>query len=103
VDNPVYGASAERTRLAWRRTALSCTPVALLAVRLAVRDGMTVGSGLAIAAAAIGWLGALLLTQRRIRAMASQRPHVIGRTLPAIALVTAGFAILGVVLVLQSI
>jgi uncharacterized membrane protein YidH (DUF202 family) len=103
VADPIYGASAERTRLAWRRTALSTTPVALLAIRLAVRDGVSLGGGLAIVAATVGWLAALWLTQRRIRAMASQRPRDIGRTLPAIALVTAGFAVLGVVLVLRTI
>ncbi|HEY1488373.1 MAG TPA: DUF202 domain-containing protein [Micromonosporaceae bacterium] len=97
---PVDGASAERTRLAWRRTVLATTPVALLSIRLAVRDGVSAGTALAIAAATVGWLGALALAQRRIRAMASKEPRNIGRTLPAIALVTAGFAVLGFVLVL---
>ena len=93
------GSSAERTRLAWRRTSLAITGVALLTVRLAVRDGFSVGSGLAIAAAALGWLISMLLTQRRVHAMADVRPHYVGRTLPAIVLVIVGYALLGIVLV----
>jgi hypothetical protein len=93
------GSSAERTRLSWRRTVLATTVVAVLTIRLAVHAGLSVGTGLAIAAAASGWLVALWLTQRRIRSVADQRPRRIGRTLPALAFVIAGFAVLGFVLV----
>jgi uncharacterized membrane protein YidH (DUF202 family) len=93
------GSSAERTRLAWRRTALAITLVALLTIRIAVKDGISVGAGFAIAAATLGWLFAMWLTQRRVHAMAERPPRRIGRTLPAIALVMVGFALLGIALV----
>jgi hypothetical protein len=93
------GSSADRTRLAWRRTALATTAIALLTVRLAVRDGMSAWTGLGIAAAALGWLATVWLAQRRIREMARRLPGHVGRTLPAIALVTVGFAALGIALV----
>jgi hypothetical protein len=89
------GASAERTRLAWRRTVLSGTAVALLTVRVASRHGLTAGGSLATAAALIAWLALLGLSQRRIQAMAEPRPAAIGRTLVATALLVAGLAVIG--------
>jgi uncharacterized membrane protein YidH (DUF202 family) len=98
TPNP-QSSAAERTRLSWRRTVLATTLVAILTIRLAVRDGISAGTGLAIAAAALGWLAAMWLTQRRIHAMARSRPRDIGRTLPAIALIVVGFAVLGIMLI----
>jgi uncharacterized membrane protein YidH (DUF202 family) len=93
------GAAPERTRLAWRRTVLSSTIVAMLCVRLAERVGFgTPGGALIIAAAAVGWLAQLWITQRRIRDMAHRRPAAIGRTLPVVALDVLGFALLGLIL-----
>jgi uncharacterized membrane protein YidH (DUF202 family) len=93
------GASAARTRLAWRRTVLAATVVALLTVRIAVRDGHNVLDSAAIVLASAGWLAQLWLAQRRIHAMAAHRPRDIRRSLPAFALVVAGFAVLGLILV----
>ena len=89
------GASEERTRLAWRRTVLSATAVALLTVRAATRHRFTVSGGLVIAAALVGWLALLWLSQRRIDAMAHREPAGIGRTLPATALVVLALSVLG--------
>jgi uncharacterized membrane protein YidH (DUF202 family) len=106
-QQPPDGASAERTRLAWRRTMLAMTAVALLTIRLAVRDdvdGWTgdAWSGTAIGLTGIGWLAALWLSQRRIRAMAARKPAGIGRTLPAAALLMVAFALLGIALVVTG-
>jgi len=98
MRNGADGASAERTRLAWRRTALTTTAVTLLTVRVAVRGGYTVFAGVGIALAVIAWLTQLLISQRRIRAMDTPRPGNIGRSLPAFALVIIGFVVLAIVL-----
>ncbi|WP_422770998.1 DUF202 domain-containing protein [Plantactinospora sp. WMMC1484] len=90
------GLATERTRLAWRRTALAVGVVAALTARLALSDG-TLGT-VVTALAGLGWLVVLAVTF----------PHVAGRrarharTLPMTALVTAGFAGLGLLLVLAS-
>jgi uncharacterized membrane protein YidH (DUF202 family) len=99
MRNGADSASAERTRLAWRRTALSTTAVALLTVRVAVRDGLSPLGTAGVAAALIGWLAQLVISQRRIDAMDQKKPSGIGRTLPAIGLVIIGYAALGIVLV----
>jgi uncharacterized membrane protein YidH (DUF202 family) len=96
---PPDGASAERTRLAWRRTALAATVVAMLTVRVALRDGHDVLDSVAISMVGGGWLAQLWLAQRRIRAMASKQPRDIRRSLPGFALVVSGFAGLGMILV----
>lgn len=102
-DSPAEGpdsgsASAERTRLSWRRTTLSATAAALLMVRLAVRGDGQALAVLAIAATMLGWLAQLWITHRRIQAMAHREPASVGRTLPATALLVVGLAVVGVVL-----
>jgi hypothetical protein len=97
--NGADGASAERTRLAWRRTTLAGTAVTLLTIRLAARGDVTALRVLAIVAAAIGWFALMTITQRRIGAMAADQPSRVGRTLTATALVIVGFAILGLALI----
>ena len=93
------GLQPERTRLAWRRTALAVTAVALLAIRLAVvRVGGPTGWAVA-AAAMLGWIGALRVTQHRIAAMSASRPIAVGRALPLTALTIIGYAVVGAFLV----
>jgi uncharacterized membrane protein YidH (DUF202 family) len=99
IHDAADGASAERTRLAWRRTVLSTTAVALLTIRVAVSDGISPWTALAIAASCLGWLAGLWLAQRRIHSMSDREPRNIGRTLPAIALTMVGFAVLGMALI----
>ncbi|MEW2163142.1 DUF202 domain-containing protein [Streptomyces sp. NPDC007084] len=68
------GLQPERTRLAWRRTTLSSTVVAVLAARAALHDP---GSAAGIAACAVTcvlWLTFLALTHHRIRALALAGP-----------------------------
>jgi len=88
----------ERTRLAWRRTILAGTVVALLAVRLAVLDPRA-AAPLATAAALLGWLALLRFGYRRITAMTADRPVAAGRALPLTALAVVWFGAIGVVLI----
>ena len=97
--NPDPGAAAERTRLAWRRTGLSATAVALLAARPAFAPGAGAGTYLAAAAALAGWATLVGLAYRRARGLAAAPPQPGQRTITAYAAVTVGFAILFTVLV----
>ncbi|OIJ92498.1 DUF202 domain-containing protein [Streptomyces colonosanans] len=95
------GLQPERTRLAWRRTTLSSTVAAVLAVKAALYD--RAAGGFAIAAlCCLFWLGFLVLAHRRIRALASAgagRPpllaprHAAAATLCAIALAVCAAAL----------
>ncbi|MFF4044162.1 DUF202 domain-containing protein [Streptomyces sp. NPDC001816] len=68
------GLQPERTRLAWRRTTLSSTVAAVLAVRTALHGGPTaVGVVLGALCCAL-WLGFLWVAHHRIRALAAG-PH----------------------------
>jgi uncharacterized membrane protein YidH (DUF202 family) len=96
------GLQPERTRLAWRRTALALTGVALLAARLAVHPVTPVRLAGLVAVAAL-WAAVLAVGHRRVQALARRRPPAVadaGRSLPTLALVVIGYAALGVLLVL---
>ncbi|MGW7366598.1 DUF202 domain-containing protein [Streptomyces sp. NPDC054841] len=69
------GLQPERTRLAWRRTTLSFTVVAVLAARQVVRhDEISGGDVVAFALSALVWLAFLSVAHRRIGVMAAGRP-----------------------------
>lgn len=88
------GRQPERTRLAWRRTALAMTVVTGLLARLALTRGT---AGLLIAAiTVIGWAGLMLLLRPWRRHLTA------GWMLLAAALATVGFAGLGLLLVLGT-
>ncbi|MEV4707138.1 DUF202 domain-containing protein [Actinoplanes sp. NPDC049316] len=94
------GAAAERTRLAWRRTGLSSAAVALLAARPAFAPGAGVGAVLVAALAMAAWAASVALAYRRSRGLRAW-PPVPGRlTIGGFAVITAGFAVLGTVLVM---
>jgi len=65
------GLQPERTRLAWRRTTLSGTVAAVLAVRSVLHSGVTAASVLLCALCCVCWLAFLLLAHRRIRTLSS--------------------------------
>ncbi|MFB7590629.1 DUF202 domain-containing protein [Streptomyces sp. NPDC056169] len=70
------GLQPERTRLAWRRTTLSWTVVAVLAVKLALHDDTTTTRGLAaLALSALVWIGFLAVAHRRIHSLSTARPR----------------------------
>lgn len=64
------GLQPERTRLAWRRTSLSCSVVAVLALKSTLAGGGAYAAG----GCALAWLGFLALAQYRVRALVARRP-----------------------------
>ncbi|MFI9764240.1 DUF202 domain-containing protein [Streptomyces sp. NPDC051963] len=65
------GLQPERTRLAWRRTTLSGTVAAVLAVKTALHGGTTLPGVLVCALSVALWLGFLLVAHRRIDTLAA--------------------------------
>jgi uncharacterized membrane protein YidH (DUF202 family) len=98
--NRDLGASAERTRLAWRRTGLSATAVGLLAARPAFAPHGGVAAALIAATAMAGWAVLVGLAYRRATGLAARPPRPGGRTITAYASVTVIFAVLGGLVVL---
>ncbi|QES50889.1 hypothetical protein DEJ50_26710 [Streptomyces venezuelae] len=94
------GLQPERTRLAWRRTTLTCTVTAVLAMRQALR-----GTGSAVeitgtAVTALVWLVFTGLAHRRIRELATVRPAglapraALAATLCTVALAVFALAVI---------
>ncbi|WP_345008282.1 DUF202 domain-containing protein [Streptomyces shaanxiensis] len=96
------GLQPERTRLAWRRTTLSGTVAAVLAMRTALHGGVSVAGGVVCALCCGLWLGFLALAHRRITVLAaSGEPAAFApRQATATVLVTVALAVCGVALVL---
>jgi uncharacterized protein DUF202 len=90
-----HGAAAERTRLAWRRTVLSATAVALFAARPAFEPRPGVAAVLLTAAVMAGWALLVALAHRRSRGLQARPPVSGRRTIAAYALITIGFAVIG--------
>lgn len=96
------GLQAERTTLAWRRTALAGTAVVMLAARLAA-TGVGRPAGLMLTALAVlGWPALLAVAFRRLRGMGPGRAPPTARAVGLVAL-TVGYAALGIVLVLAGV
>ncbi|MFH8345648.1 DUF202 domain-containing protein [Streptomyces sp. NPDC018045] len=94
------GLQPERTRLAWRRTTLSCTLVAILAGRQVVRHH---GPGPVVIVAGVlvplVWIAFLAAAHLRMRAMCAGRPPVLpARTALALAGCVCALAVLGAVI-----
>ncbi|MFB9463272.1 DUF202 domain-containing protein [Streptomyces cinereospinus] len=95
------GLQPERTRLAWRRTTLSGTVVAVLAARTALHGGPSAPRIVVCALCCVLWLGFLLVAHRRIRTLAaSGRPvpltprYAAAAALCTVALAACGSALL---------
>ena len=90
-----HGASAERTRLAWRRTWLSATAVALLAARPAFDPATGPAHVLLAAAAAVAWAMLTTVAYRRTRRLARRTPAPGHRAITAYAASTVVLALIG--------
>jgi uncharacterized membrane protein YidH (DUF202 family) len=95
------GLQPERTRLAWRRTTLSSTVAALLAVKTALHGGASAGAVTGGALCCTLWLAFLLVAHRRIRALsATSSPSALTpRQAAAGALLTVALAVCATALV----
>jgi hypothetical protein len=94
------GLGAERTRLAWRRTALAATLCELLIIRQAALGGGGPVALLGTALSLLCWLGLLRLAGLRIKAMATVRPVRLARLAAGLVSCCVGMAAAGVMLIL---
>ncbi|MFD3524089.1 DUF202 domain-containing protein [Streptomyces sp. NPDC058653] len=69
------GLQPERTRLAWRRTTLTYTVVAVLAGRQVLRDEVTAAGVAAAVVSALVWLVFLWVAHRRITVLDTPEPR----------------------------
>ncbi|MGC9537914.1 DUF202 domain-containing protein [Streptomyces sp. UG1] len=94
------GLQPERTRLAWRRTTLSGTVVAVLAVKTALQGGLSATGVMAGALACLLWLAFLTLAHHRIRTLTAspEPPALAPRQATATILITAALAVCGAAL-----
>ncbi|MEU9138798.1 DUF202 domain-containing protein [Streptomyces sp. NPDC048404] len=97
------GLQPERTRLAWRRTTLSCTVAAVLAAKAALHERDSAAGIVAFALCCVVWLAFLALAHRRIRTLAAAGPAgpyaLAPRHAAATALCTVALAVFAVALV----
>ncbi|MEU8528740.1 MULTISPECIES: DUF202 domain-containing protein [Streptomyces] len=84
------GLQPERTRLAWRRTTLSATVVAVFAAKQAIHDEVTAAGLFGAALSVLVWLGFLAVAHRRIQALGAARPETLSHRA---ALLAAGATI----------
>ncbi|MER0478912.1 DUF202 domain-containing protein [Streptomyces sp. Edi2] len=98
------GLQPERTRLAWRRTTLSATAMAVLAARQLLRNAAP-GPVEVVLAALTGllWIAFVALAHRRMQAMVTGRPPGLSpRTALLLVGCTFGLALCGAVILLPG-
>ncbi|MCJ1679664.1 DUF202 domain-containing protein [Streptomyces sp. APSN-46.1] len=94
------GLQPERTRLAWRRTTLACSVVAVLALRQVLSGSGSPVEVVGVAVIALIWLAFLWTAHRRIRELAAARPPGLApRAALAVVLCTLGLAAFAVALI----
>ncbi|MEV0263346.1 DUF202 domain-containing protein [Streptomyces sp. NPDC050617] len=90
------GLQPERTRMAWRRTTLSCAVAGVLAVRQALRSGPDPLAVLAVALIALVFLAFLGAANRRMHTLNAPRPPALSpRAAVAAAVCVIALAALG--------
>ena len=95
------GLQPERTRLAWRRTTLSWSVAAVLAVRQSLRGAGGTAPVAAISLTAFAFLAFLLLAHFRIQRLAAAQPPLLSqRAAVAVAASTVALAAGGAALML---
>ncbi|MBT2468062.1 DUF202 domain-containing protein [Streptomyces sp. ISL-66] len=94
------GLQPERTRLAWRRTTLSCSVTAVLALRHALHGSGSPVALAGVAVIALLWVAFLWVAHRRVRGLAAARPGAPspGAVLAATAC-TVAFAVFAMALI----
>ncbi len=92
----------ERTRLAWRRTVLAATVVALLGARLAIAPPSPAFAALFVSFTAAAWLALVAVAQRRIGQLTSGPDQAASRSIPLIVQLILVYEVLGAFLVLRS-
>ncbi|MGW6983406.1 DUF202 domain-containing protein [Streptomyces sp. NPDC054932] len=94
------GLQPERTRLAWRRTTLASSVVAVLALRQALRGSGAPVQVAGAAAIALIWLVFLGVAHRRIRELAADRPRELApRSALAAVACTVALAVFAVTVI----
>ncbi|HEY9374893.1 DUF202 domain-containing protein [Streptomyces sp.] len=73
------GLQPERTRLAWRRTTLTATVVAVFAAKQSIHDEVTPAGLFGAALSVLVWLGFLAVAHRRIQGLGTARPRGLSR------------------------
>ncbi|MER5970077.1 DUF202 domain-containing protein [Streptomyces sp. NPDC002055] len=94
------GLQPERTRLAWRRTTLSAVVAAVLAVRQALRHGLSPASVLSVALTALALLVFLGAAHRRMLSLGTPRPPALpGRAAGVVVGCTVALGVFGLLVV----
>jgi hypothetical protein len=101
VTNPL-DTTRERTRLAWRRTVLAATVVALLGGRLAIARTSPAFAALFVSFTAAAWLAFVALAQRRIGQLTNRQDRAPNRSVPLVVQLILVYEVLGAFLVLRS-
>jgi Domain of unknown function (DUF202) len=97
-----FDSTRERTRLAWRRTVLAATVVALLGGRLAIARTSPAFAALFVSFTAAAWLAFVALAQRRIGQLTNGPDQPADRSVPLVVQLILVYEVLGAFLVLRS-
>nr|WP_043681998.1 DUF202 domain-containing protein [Streptomyces xylophagus] len=101
AQNRDPGLQPERTRLAWRRTTLSSTVAAVLAMKASLHGGVHVQGVVVCALCCALWLGFLAVAHLRIRTLTAEGvpPALAPRHATTAVLCTVAVAVCAAVLV----